>query len=178
MRKVPLLLLFLSVLTSVVNAQQNDVSRAAKDFAFHGVTLSTSIETFLRRYPKAALRNEGCDKSANVVIYGVMGEETGGATYSFVDGKLYEMDIIYDHEDLTRMGGYRVPLDKLVEKLGYASDGNEKDNSISATWDFPEVNRRIQCSEIGGTGCLIKVIDTQAAENVLRRKEKAANLGF
>ena len=179
MRSVALLVLLCA--TSAAG-QENDRLRVAKDFGFEGLKLSMPLAEFQRIYPSAQINAAGCDKGANVVqfIAQAHGASSHGAAFTkFCDGKLYTIEIIYLEDQLRKIGGPSIPFAKLAEKFGPVSSPviqNEK--GTLATWEFPEVNRRINCALLPNGTCGVEVIDTQIEAEVQQRKTSSADLGF
>lgn len=174
--------LFVLLCATSATAQEIDRLQAAKDFGFEGLKLSTSVVEFQRMFPSAQINDSGCDKSVGVTEYATQGKGApshGTAFATFCDGKLYQIQIFYTHEQLMKIGGYGVPFTKLADKLGRSSEPVEElEKGSRLTWPFPEINRRISCAGIVGVGCDITVIDTQIEAEVQRRKTKSADLGF
>lgn len=163
-------------------AQEIDRLQAARDFGFEGLKLSTPLAEFYKRYPSAVLNEDGCDPKAKVVEYetrGKVGSSHGTARATFCDGKLYQIQIFYTNAELAKLGGDTVPYQKLKAKFGEKNATiGVINNGTTATWDFPEINRRIICVTMPGTICDVAVIDMQVQAEVQRRQVKAADLGF
>ena len=169
---------------AAARARETDRSRAAKEFGYEGIKLSTTLASFMQRFPDALQIKDGFDKTANVVE--CMLTDNGPAdscTYKFCDEILYQIQISYNGKKIEQIGGANVLFDKLIQKLGTKTMKEFKlATGRCMVWGFPSVSREITCHEIQntieGTACVVTITAPKVEKLIQQRKEKAASLGF
>jgi len=129
MRSALLLCVFLSPVVSGNSHVSDDpklteAEKFARDFSFDKVKLGTPIKDFLKRYPKAEKTDS--DDKLKIELYTVPVPPATSCSYLFLDGNLYEMRLLYDVAATEEMGGWRVLIEKLIDKLGKVEAGDFK----------------------------------------------------
>lgn len=152
-------------------------AKAVRDFSFEGITLGISLSEFRRIRPKAN-KNEA-DKKLGTVSLMILSGTATGCTYEFFDGKLYQLNILYDIATLTKMGGLTNVVARLESKIGkHHSALQIGDDAAKLEWDLSDVDRHIIFAAKDATGALLTVTDTKSANALNERRKKQAKTGF
>lgn len=156
-----------------------EADKFARDFSFDKVRLGTPLKDFLKRYPKAEKTDS--DAKLKIELYTVPVPPATSCSYLFLDGNLYEMRLLYDVATTEKMGGWKVIIDKLVDKLGKVEADDlkhEKDPfKLDGIWRLGKVNRAIEFL-VTEDMTKVEVTDLKALREINQRKKKAAKTGF
>jgi hypothetical protein len=164
------------------HAADDDLTEAekfARDFSFDKVKLGLPVKDFLKRYPKA--KRTDTDAKLKIELYTVPVPPATSCAYLFQDGSLYEMRLLYDVAATEKMGGWKVLIDKLVDKLGKVEPGDlkreENPAKLNGIWRLGKVDRAIEFV-VTEELTKIEVTDLKALRELDQRKKKAAKTGF
>ena len=108
-------------------------------FKFEGLSLSTTEDQFLRKFPSARPTDDQIDDAAGLQCYTVSDlKSADSAQFYFIGGKLYQIEIEYDLPRLEAQGGLEAVVRKIVKDFGRPDGvlGNRR------TWQQPNVGYR------------------------------------
>jgi len=147
-------------------------SQSLSQFKFEGVALQNTVETFLRLFPKAQLQTDRFPKNSGIVSYAVKDlKSADGATFYFVDGTLYQIEIRYKATRLDSMGGFMGYLAQLIKTLGPV------DRNTDGRWSWLQAtqSRRADLFKTE-EGVLFTVTDTEQSLRVEERLRRATEV--
>jgi len=150
-------------------------SYAAEDklanFTFEGVSLSSSLNDFQRRYPSAEFDAKHSDATVDIKSYMVLPTKTAdAAVYCFYQNVLYQIYIIYFPDTIEKMGGMGAVIDKLKNTFGLADNVDKQEGNTIATWERPESHRRVDFSVIPKKSAGFTVVDTAIESEIQKRR--------
>ena len=164
---------------------------AARDFKFERTTpLGATYEEVKKRYPGMFYLKEQSNPELKVKCYGVSRlidtKVTACSTTAFFfhEEKIYMTGMVYDVDDLTRIGstaqnGLDVLHKKVIEKFGSDYKYVDGDQLEEFTWKFPKVKREVWFKvSIKDQQVYLRVTDTGAQEEIQKKAEAAADTGF
>ncbi len=164
---------------------------AARDFKFERTTpLGATYEEVKKRYPGMFYLKEQSNPELKVKCYGVSRlVETkvtacSATAFFFHEEKIYMTGMVYDVDDLTRIGstaqnGLDVLHKKVIEKFGSDYKYVDGDQVEEFTWKFPKVKREVWFKvSIKDQQVYLRVTDTGAQEEIQKKAEAAADTGF
>jgi hypothetical protein len=159
-----------------------DQNKAAKEFAFEGVSLGVTYSEIKAKYPDIEFRQNDSDAKVGLAVWTTYNPKTADSVdFYFLSGKLYKVRVLYMSKTLNKIGGYETIYEKLVAKYGKedeASFDNEK-LVCDYTWQFFTVDRYINYSVIKDSNSGFLVVADKTASRQLTEKQKSkANVGF
>jgi len=165
---------------------------AARDFKFERTTpLGASYEEVKKRYPGMLYLKEQSNPDRKVKCYGMSRAldakpaACSTTVFFFHEEKIYMTLMVYDGDDLSRIGsttqnGLDVLLKKVIEKFGSTNyDYLDGDQVEEFTWKFPMVKREVYFKvSIKDQKVYLRVSDTEAVSAIKKKAEEAADTGF
>ena len=160
-------------------AQKADpTAQSLKEFNCQGISFSTSPAEFARRFPQQLKNSKPADEQIGLKTYVTATSNGDGISVHFLNGKLFQIDLIYQAARLNEMGGIDVFTRKLVDRLGaYDDTTSTPGTGYRHTWNRPCVNRRAEFSVIS-SAVMVSVIDTAMETTLKELRAKNIDLGF
>ena len=159
-------------------AEQNS---AIREFKFEGVGLGATFSEVKAKYPNMIFQKEQSDSDMKLAVWSNEDIKTAdGVIYGFLNGKLFQIEVVYEPDTLNKIGGYNTIYDRLVSKYG-----KEDENSPNAKyicdykWQFYDVRRYVSYSikSESHRGFLF-VADAEVARKIFEARKAKADVGF
>ncbi len=151
--------------------------RTLANFTFEGLPLGSSVSQMKKQFPAARAEIGKLDRRLGCQCYVVEKLKTADAArFSFVDDKLYQIEVTYKEPRLLGLGGIEMVLRRLVDMLGAADHAGES----RWTWQQPNCNRRADLFGMPD-GALLLVSELNLVPIVEQRNRRLADrddLGF
>lgn len=150
---------------------------AMAEFRFQGIPLGAECHEFLRRFPSAMV-HEKSEEAVGFQVYSVAATVVADlAEFKFLDGRLFQINVVYLPGRLDNLGGVDVVVAKLGDAFGYANETKPIQQGTAAIWRRPDISRTATFGAVQGAAMLI-VTDTSVESELRSRRAKTANLGF
>jgi hypothetical protein len=137
---------------------------AAKNFKIEGVSLKMSKTEFLRVFPNAEKSNDLTDVATGTVGFQVQRvQKIDAIRAAFWNDKLIEMQALYSANQLNKMGGHAIVLNRLVKLFGQWDNDSpgQVEGAKVMHWRIPEAG--FYCAIIlADSGVIVKVADVPA----------------
>ena len=134
----PLLIL---LLTGAACSAANDLSPEeieARDFCYKSVGIGTSLEKFQEDFPNIRVyANQAGPETASCVIRPTT---TRAIIVEFFRGQVYNLKVIIQSDEVAKIGGANVIVEKLKQQFGPSNDTFE-DGDLN--WYFPSIYRDV-----------------------------------
>jgi len=156
---------------------------AIQNFDFHGLTWGSSVKQMNDLFAQEATSMDGADVANGERKYAVHVQGVDLAALSFLDGKLYDIILVYNPATVNQLGTWDVILSRLVERFGLAdadSKGNEtgdEDHFASYYWRWDDVKKWISF-DVYKKFVKVNFSDLTGVWEMEERKKRTANLGF
>ncbi len=182
MRHVFCALVFMFTICPQLSAQ--DRTKAAKECEFDGIGLDFTLQEFVKVHPHAI--NLATEKSQEMSIsrMTVRGRDATAVVYSFLGQKMWSIGVLYDAETVRNLGGDKVVLKMLEEKLGKANNSKITDYPyrVNLKWSIKDASREIN-AESKREGVAVFFSDIKLKEQAKKlmdkiRKSSITFLGF
>jgi hypothetical protein len=176
MRSLSMGVTSLAVLCVCWSASAEDLSKqetAARNFSYQGVSIGTTTEDFLKKFPNAQL--EEVDKTNVTRAYGARESDGRQVKVEFFSGKIYALTVYFPPDMLSGIGGKPVFEKKLTDTFGTSPsrEGNY------CKWAFPRVNRRLMYWWWDDDNdATISIIDTVANDQRITIQAGKLDIGF
>lgn len=96
-------------------------TKALATVTFEGLSLPTSIDELKEQFPQAKRTEDRVDRQVGLECYEVADLKSADlARYYFLDGALYQLEVVYDLPRVKQMGGMQALVQRLVDVLGPA----------------------------------------------------------
>ena len=161
--------------------------RAAKDYAFNGISFSTSVNDLKKLYPKLTAIKDGTEAGLKLETY-VINEAEGAKPADalclyFCDGALYKMKLLYTDDMVKGMGGLGVLVGRVANKFGKPDEDSlgiisEDPPKLDTHWGIKDAGRRIEMWNSSEERIGIVISDLPIVAKLQAAKEKAAKTGF
>lgn len=165
----------LIILCACGSARAGDLTSAeiaARDYSFQGVTIGTTKEDFVKRFPNA--KSQVSERAHVTGMYAALKGREQYLLVEFYQGKVYYMGLTFSPVMLTRIGGRSVLESKITDTLGFP-------NSVKGNmsyWEFPKVHRKVGYRQsIDGSSTLL-VIDTAVDKRRREAQTRDLDIGF
>lgn len=159
-----------------------DQNKAAKEFAFEGVSLGATYSEIKAKYPDIEFRQKNSDAKVGLAVWATYNPKTADSVdFYFLSGKLYKVRVLYMSKTLNKIGGSETIYEKLVAKYGKEDDASFDNEKLACdyTWQFYSVDRYINYSVIKDSNSGFLVVADKAASRQLTEKQKSkADVGF
>jgi hypothetical protein len=161
-------------------SQSKDITESAlSGFTYDGISFSTSMAEFARRYPQQMRNSKPEDEKLGVKSFVTACKNGDGLEVTFFNGKLYKIAIVYQAAKINEMGGIDVFAAKVGERLGAFDETVSFANGagFQHTWNRPGVHRRAELG-VMSTAVVVNVIDIAAESSVKKKRSKNLDVGF
>jgi hypothetical protein len=113
--------------------------KALATFDFEGLAVPTSTAELKTQFPDATRDRDRVDEEIGLECYEVRElDNVDLARFFFCDGRLYQLEIVYNLPRVEKLGGMRAIVQKLVDSWGPADHVGES----RWTWQRPMYQRR------------------------------------
>ena len=156
---------------------------AIQNFDFHGLTWGATTQQMTSRFPEGVRSIDGADLPNGERKYGVPVEGVDVASLSFLDGKLYEIRLVYLPATVNQLGSWDIILSRLVDKFGLAdadskgNDTGDEDHLASYFWRFDGAKKWVSFN-VYKKFVRVEFSNLLGVWEMEERKKKTANLGF
>ncbi|MGE0536255.1 MAG: hypothetical protein AB7O68_14845 [Pirellulales bacterium] len=153
-------------------------SDAMANFRFRGMPLGTEYSEFARRYPGATFVGDQSQERIGLkVYYATISDVADGAKFSFLDDRLFKIEIMYLPERLTKLGGLEAFSEKLITAFGKPDQNKTGEQGFVVTWRRSDLNRY---AYFGNTSdaAILAVCDTLPEGVLQARRSRSADFGF
>lgn len=153
-------------------------SDAMASFRFRGMPLGTEYREFVRRYPGATFLGDQSQERMGLKIYfATISDVADGAKFSFLDERLFQIEIMYLPERLTKLGGLDSFAQKLRSAFGKPDDYKTFEQGFLTTWRRSDLNRYAYFGKTADA-VVLSVCDTVPEAVLQSRRSRSADFGF
>jgi hypothetical protein len=158
-----------------------DQNKAAKEFAFEGISLGATYSEIKAKYPDIEFLKDKSDAKVGLAVWTTFSSKAADSVdFYLFSGKLYKVRVFYFSKTLSKFGGYEAVYEKLVAKYGKEDETSDGEDYVcDYTWQFFDSNRYINfyVSKKNYTGLLI-VADKEAGRQLTEKQKSKADVGF
>ena len=152
--------LFVALLSAGASCFANDLSPEeieARDFSYKSVGIGTSLERFKKDFPNIKIyTNKNGPETASCAIRPT---KTRAVIVEFFRGRAYNLKVTIHSDEVARIGGAKVIVEKLKRKFG-SSDDTFEDGDLN--WYFPRIYRDVYFTTEEPEFAMISVTDMKA----------------
>jgi hypothetical protein len=190
MKVVPVVVACLAVLVASTGSIRADERtpeqiKAAKEFAVEGIGFTATPQTIRAKWPQTERVAEDSNPKIGLEVLLVPEtQNTDGIQFTFLDGKLMQIFVLYLPARVKKMGGWTTIAEKVVARLGKAdadSKGVDRDPKSDKVADFdwviPEAERWFQYKVNTDAAALI-IWDREVARKKEAKEKAVAETGF
>src|SRR4051794_12884015 len=164
--------LILTLQAALVGQQSSKL----ESFSFEGVPLLSSVRDLRLRQPSAQHVASESEVANGLQCYALAKTSSRGiALLYFLDEKLFTVQVLYEYESITKMGGAEKLAEKMITAFGQVDDVQKNDKAYKLSWDKPGRHAEFI---LGSTTAALWVKDTKLEALLNERRAKGTNLGF